>query len=292
MTLIKCIATDMDGTLLNASQEVSEENKLAIEAARKQGIDFLVATGRSYHDLRYVLDKVGIRCPAICLNGAEIRDAEGNVEFGIGLEAVVAEKVAYVLDNADMYYELYTSNGTYTTNYEKGIQAVMDIYRTANPSIEVSKLRQRVEKRFKKRLIKIVDDFDDVFGSEDITTYKFFGFSKDQSLLVEVSKRLEQINGITVTTSGRQNIEITHKNAKKGNALKRYTEKRGISLEETMALGDNYNDLSMLEMVGHSVAMGNAEKEIKDTCRYVTGLNTEDGVAEAIYKALEEMAIS
>lgn len=290
--MIKCIATDMDGTLLNASQEVSEENKLAIEAARKQGIDFLVATGRSYHDLRYVLDKVGIRCPAICLNGAEIRDAEGNVEFGIGLEAVVAEKVAYVLDNADMYYELYTSNGTYTTNYEKGIQAVMDIYRTANPSIEVSKLRQRVEKRFKKRLIKIVDDFDDVFGSEDITTYKFFGFSKDQSLLVEVSKRLEQINGITVTTSGRQNIEITHKNAKKGNALKRYTEKRGISLEETMALGDNYNDLSMLEMVGHSVAMGNAEKEIKDTCRYVTGLNTEDGVAEAIYKALEEMAIS
>lgn len=216
MTLIKCIATDMDGTLLNASQEVSEENKLAIEAARKQGIDFLVATGRSYHDLRYVLDKVGIRCPAICLNGAEIRDAEGNVEFGIGLEAVIAEKVAYVLDNADMYYELYTSNGTYTTNYEKGIQAVMDIYRTANPSIEVSKLRQRVEKRFKKRLIKIVDDFDDVFGSEDITTYKFFGFSKDQSLLVEVSKRLEQINGITVTTSGRQNIEITHKNAKKG----------------------------------------------------------------------------
>ncbi|RWR12519.1 Cof-type HAD-IIB family hydrolase [Siminovitchia fortis] len=290
--MIKCIATDMDGTLLNASQEVSEENKLAIEAARKQGIDFLVATGRSYHDLRYVLDKVGIRCPAICLNGAEIRDAEGNVEFGIGLEAVIAEKVAYVLDNADMYYELYTSNGTYTTNYEKGIQAVMDIYRTANPSIEVSKLRQRVEKRFKKRLIKIVDDFDDVFGSEDITTYKFFGFSKDQSLLVEVSKRLEQINGITVTTSGRQNIEITHKNAKKGNALKRYTEKRGISLEETMALGDNYNDLSMLEMVGHSVAMGNAEKEIKDTCRYVTGLNTEDGVAEAIYKALEEMAIS
>lgn len=292
MTLIKCIATDMDGTLLNASQEVSEENKLAIQAAQEQGLDFLVATGRSYHDLRYVLNKVDIRCPAICLNGAEIRDEEGNIEFGIGLDEMTAEKVAYVLDNADMYYELYTSNGTYTTNYEKGIQAVMDIYLTANPSIEVSELKKRVEKRFEKRLIKIVNDFDGVFGVEDITTYKFFGFSRDQSLLVNVSKRLEQIDGITVTASGRQNIEITHKDAKKGNALKRYTEKRGISLEETMAFGDNYNDLSMLELVGHSVAMGNAETEIKESCCYVTGLNTENGVAEVIYRVLEEMAIS
>src|SRR5690606_19622197 len=107
-----------------------------------------------------------------------------------------------------------------------------------------------------------------------------------------VSKRFEQISGITVTASGRQNIEITHKSAKKGNALKRYTEKRGISLAETMAIGDNYNDLSMLEVVGYSVAMGNAETEIKEACRHVTGLNTEDGVAEAIYKVLEEKAVN
>ncbi|VEF46395.1 Cof-like hydrolase [Bacillus freudenreichii] len=290
--MIKCIATDMDGTLLNANQEISEANKLAIQAAQEKGIDFLVATGRSYHDLRYILEKVDIKCPAICLNGAEIRDEEGNVEHGIGLDKATADKVAYVLDNADMYYELYTSNGTYTTNYEKGIQAVMDIYRTANPSIEASTLRETVEKRFEKRLIKIVDNFDGIFGAEDIVTYKFFGFSKDASLLVDVSRRFEEIKGITVTASGRQNIEITHKHAKKGNALKRYTEKRGISLEDTMALGDNYNDLSMLEVVGHSVAMGNAEKEIKDACRYLTGLNTEDGVAEAINKILEEMTIS
>ncbi|MFD1706052.1 Cof-type HAD-IIB family hydrolase [Siminovitchia sediminis] len=291
MTLIKCIATDMDGTLLNASQEVSEENKLAIREARKQGIDFLVATGRSYHDLRYVLEKVDILCPAICLNGAEIRDEQGNIEFGIGLDEETASQVARILDHADIYYELYTSNGTYTTNYEKGVQAVMDIYRTANPSIEIAPLRERVEKRFKKRLIKVVDHLDGIFGAGDIVTYKFFGFSKDAALLNEMNIRFEQIKGITVTASGRQNIEITHAQAKKGNALKRYTEKRGIPLEQTMAIGDNYNDLSMLRLVGHSVAMGNAEKEIKDSCRYITGLNTKDGVAEIIYKILEEQNI-
>lgn len=287
--MIKCIATDMDGTLLNASQVVCEENRSAIEEARTQGIDFLVATGRSYHDLRYVLDMVGIKCPAICLNGAEIRDENGEIEYGIGLDKETAHKVDRILTNADMYFELYTSNGTYTTNYEKGIEAVVDIFRTANPSAEIADLRKKAKKRFKERLVKFVDNYDDIFGAEGLTTYKFFGFSKDPVLLAEVNKQLAGIKGISITASGRQNLEITHKKAKKGHALRRYTEKRGISLEETMALGDNYNDLSMLELAGHSVAMGNAEKEIKDACRYITGLNTEAGFAAAIHEALEKM---
>ncbi|MBM7714420.1 Cof subfamily protein (haloacid dehalogenase superfamily) [Bacillus thermophilus] len=290
--MIKCIATDMDGTLLNANQEVSEANQEAIQEARARGIDFLVATGRSYHDMRYVLDHTNIVCPAILLNGAEIRDENGEVEYGVGLDEQTANTVASVLNRAGVYFELYTSQGTYTTSFEKGIQAVMDIYRTANPSLEVSSLRNRVEKRFKKRAIQIVDNYNGIFAAEDCVTYKFFGFSKDMGLLADLSKRLEVIKGITVTASGRHNIEITHRDAQKGSALKRYVEKRGISMEETMALGDNYNDLSMLRMVGHSVAMGNAEQEVKDACHYVTGLNTEDGVAEAIYKILEEMPIS
>lgn len=290
--MIKCIATDMDGTLLNANQEVSKANQKAIKEARAKGIDFLVATGRSYHDMRYVLDKTDIVCSAICLNGAEIRDENGKIEHGVGLDEQTAKTVASVLHSADVYFELYTSQGTYATSFEKGIQAVMDIYRTANPSIEVSGLRNRVENRFKKRAIRIVDSYNGIFAAEDCVTYKFFGFSKDEALLADISKRLEGIKGITVTASGRHNIEITHRDAQKGLALKRYAEKRGISLESTMALGDNYNDLSMLRMVGHSVAMGNAEQEVKEACRYVTGLNTEDGVAEAIYKILEEMPIS
>lgn len=144
----------MDGTLLNANQEVSEANQEAIQEARARGIDFLVATGRSYHDMRYVLDHTNIDCPAILLNGAEIRDENGEVEYGVGLDEQTANTVASVLNRAGVYFELYTSQGTYTTSFEKGIQAVMDIYRTANPSLEVSSLRNRVEKRFKKELFR------------------------------------------------------------------------------------------------------------------------------------------
>ena len=79
-----------------------------------------------------------------------------------------------------------------------------------------------------------------------------------------------------------------HKEARKGTALQRFVESKGISLEDTMALGDNYNDISMLSIVGHSVAMGNAEQPVKDIAKAVTDTNSNDGVAQMIKKALAQ----
>ncbi|MBS4177974.1 Cof-type HAD-IIB family hydrolase [Lederbergia citrea] len=290
--MIKCIATDMDGTLLNANQEVSEATIQAIKAAQEKGIDFLVATGRAYNEVRFVLDKAGIECPAICVNGGEIRDKEGNVEYSVGLDGSTSAKITSVFNEIDMYFELYSEGGTYTTDYEKGIQVLVDIYHTANPSQDASEIRDSADERFRQRLIHVIDDYDSIFEAEDCHVYKFLAFSKDEELLLEASKRLKEIDGIEVTSSGRNNLEVMHFAARKGTALQKYTEAKGISLEDTMALGDNYNDLSMLKIVGHSVAMGNAEQEIKNACRYETALNDDDGVAKAIMKAIEEMEIS
>lgn len=291
VNLIKCIATDMDGTLLNAKQEVTEATKEAILAAQERGIDFLVATGRSYREVRFVLDEIGIECPAICVNGGEIRDKDGKITHSIGLDGATSAKISKVFDNVGMYFELYTNTGTFTTDYKKGIQSIVDIYHTANPSMDIEEIRLSAEDRFNQRLIKVVDDYDAIFEAVDCKVYKFLAFSLDDHLLLQVSEQLKQIEGIEVTSSGRNNLEITHVGAQKGIALKKYTEEKGISLADTMALGDNYNDLSMLKIVGHSVAMGNAEQDIKDVCRYETALNDEDGVAKAIMNALEETGV-
>lgn len=278
----------MDGTLLNANQQVSEVTIEAIKAAQERGVDFLVATGRAYNEVRFVLDQAGLKCPAICVNGGEIRDENGNVQFSVGLDGPVSESVTKVFKEVNMYFELYTQGGTYTTDREKGIQAIVDIYHTANPSQDVDEIRSSANERFEQRLIEVIDDYNSVFEAADCHVYKFLAFSMDEELLMEVSKRLEAIDGIEVTSSGRNNLEIMHYDAKKGNALKRYTEAQGISLADTMALGDNYNDLSMLKIAGLSVAMGNAEQPIKDASKYVTATNDEDGVAQAIMRALEE----
>ena len=74
--------------------------------------------------------------------------------------------------------------------------------------------------------------------------------------------------------------------AQKGIALEKLAETLGVELNETMAIGDNLNDISMLKRVGTSVAMGNATSEVKAIADVVTGENTHDGVAEAIEKVL------
>ncbi len=287
--MIKCIATDMDGTLLNSNQEISEVTKQAIIAAEEKGIKFLLATGRSYPEVRRILDKSGIECPAICVNGAEIRDVEGNILQSIGLDGAVSAQITNVLENMGIYFELYTEEGTFTTDLEKGINVIVDILHSANPENDVATFRKEVNDGFEERLIHVVDDYSSIFEAKNCAVYKFLVFSMDEDELAEASKQLNEIAGIDVTSSGRHNLEINHIGAQKGIALKKYVEEKGISLEETMALGDNYNDLSMLEIAGYSVAMGNAEEEIKAASKYVTESNNDDGVAKAIMKALEKM---
>ncbi|MBO1005325.1 Cof-type HAD-IIB family hydrolase [Pseudogracilibacillus auburnensis] len=290
--MIKCIASDMDGTLLNANQEISQVTEEVIHSVQEKGIEFIIATGRAYNEVKFVFEQTGIRCPAICVNGGEIRDKDGKVLFSIGLDGVTSANISQVLEEFNIYFELYTDKGTYTTEYEGGIKAIVDIYHTANPSVSIEEIQKFAEDRFNQRLIKLVDDFDAIFTAPDCKVYKFLVFSMDEQLLLDVSERLNQIDGLEVTSSGRNNLEIMHKDAQKGIALKKYVESKGISLADTMALGDNYNDLSMLNIVGHSVAMGNAEQPIKDASRYETDTNDDDGVANAIVKILDNMEVS
>src|SRR5699024_8348708 len=93
ISLIKCIVSDMDGTLLNGRHTVSEETVQLIKDAQNSGIEFLVATGRAYNEARYVLDQVNIKCPAICVNGGEIRDENGNIEFAVSLDGKVCKEI-------------------------------------------------------------------------------------------------------------------------------------------------------------------------------------------------------
>jgi hydroxymethylpyrimidine pyrophosphatase-like HAD family hydrolase len=91
---------------------------------------------------------------------------------------------------------------------------------------------------------------------------------------------------LEVSSSGHNNLEITHRNAQKGIALETFVKSKGIDISETMAMGDSFNDVSMLERVGRAVAMGNADYEIKTLCDVITATNDEHGVAQAILEVL------
>jgi hypothetical protein len=285
--MIKCIASDMDGTLLNSKQEVSEKNLEAIQKALNSGVEVVIATGRSYEEAMSVLQESGLQLPIICANGAEIRTKEGEVVKAHPLDHKIAKQAAEVLNQVGIYYEIYTSEGTYTVDYDKGVEIIIDIFTTANPELSRELVEEEAQHRYDKGLIHMVDSYEPILNGEK-TIYKLLVFHKDHSFLDEVEEKLKQIDNLEVTSSAFGNLELMNTQAQKGIALAEFVEEKGIALQDTMAVGDNYNDLSMFRVVGRSVAMGNANDDIKERCTHVTLRNDESGVGEAILLALAE----
>ncbi|WP_456272982.1 Cof-type HAD-IIB family hydrolase [Bacillus sp. AK031] len=284
--MITIIASDMDGTLLNGKQEISEANRKALLDAQAKGVQVVVATGRSYEEARYVLEEAGISCPIICVNGAEVRNEEGKVVKSAAIHEEKALEVMRILKDMGIYFELYTTQGTYTEDYERGIQSIVDIFKTANPETSEQAIRDAAQERFEKGHIKVVDDYSAAFTNGN-AVYKFLVFSFDDELLKKAKESLERSGGLAISASGRENLEVTSEDAQKGIALKNLIAEKGLAPENAMAVGDNLNDLSMMKVVGRPVAMGNAAEEIRSFCTYSTTSNEEDGVARAIYEALE-----
>jgi Cof subfamily protein (haloacid dehalogenase superfamily) len=284
--MIKCIATDMDGTLLNSFQMVSKENKDAILKAQAQGIEVVVATGRSYQEVRFVLDEADLHCPVICVNGAEVRTKEGEILSATPIEKHVAKKAAEKLMEKDIYFEVYTNQGTYSLDPNKAVAIIVDIVVSANPDVNPEDVVQRAEARTRNGLVHKVESYDVLFNDEKYQIYKLFGFAMDSDRREAAENALEEITELAVSSSGHDNLEITNRYAQKGIALETFVKSKGIELAETMAMGDSFNDVSMLERVGRAVAMGNADYEIKSLCDVITATNEENGVAKAILEVL------
>jgi Cof subfamily protein (haloacid dehalogenase superfamily) len=284
--MIKCIATDMDGTLLTATQQITVENRDAILRAKEQGVEVVVATGRSFQEARFVLLESGLKLPMICVNGAEVRSEDGEIVSSSPLNKMEAQQAALRLVESGVYFEVYTNKGTFTDDEDMAITIIVDIFSTANPEVPIEKIAEAAEERMHKGLITKIDHYDQLFEDDQYEIYKLLAFSLDDNKLQAAKAGLKEITGLAVSSSGRENIEITGLDAQKGVALEKFVASRGISLEETMALGDNFNDVSMLQKVGKPVAMGNAAEEIKELCGEVTLTNEESGVGKAIIKVL------
>ncbi|TFD99699.1 Cof-type HAD-IIB family hydrolase [Jeotgalibacillus salarius] len=287
--MIKLIASDMDGTLLNGSHEIGKDTIEAIREAKEAGIEVIIATGRAYNEAIVPLKAAGLSLPLIVVNGAEVRNAAGEQLFKRGLSAEKAEEAADALEKLDIYFEIYTENGTYTNHKEHGVQLLIDIFLTSNPDTPLPNVREEAESRYDDGHVNVVDDYHAVFNSSE-TVYKFLAFSSKPEKLKQAKEILSEMGGLAISSSGKENLEITSVEAQKGIALEWYVKERGINTEDVMAIGDNYNDVSMMKLAGWSVAMGNAPEDIQQICRYVTATNREEGVAKAIRKLTETEA--
>ena len=287
--MIKLIASDMDGTLLNEKMVISEINTKAILAAQKAGVHFMVATGRGYTEAKPLLEEVGISCPLITLNGAQVYDEEGKVLENIGLSKETVQAILEKTNDLGLYCEMTTSNGVYSDNKAKRIETVASLIYRTNPDTSFKMSVALAAARLEIMNINYVTDYKQVIDDEAIEILKIIAFSeKGPTVLKPLADELSKTGDLAITASFVNNIEINHIKAQKGLALARAAEALDIPTDEVMALGDNFNDVSMLKVAGYSVAVDNAEEGVKAHANYLTATNNENGVAQSILLALND----
>ena len=287
--MIKLIASDMDGTLLNHNHKIPKENVELINYAKNQGIEFVVATGRAYYEALPALNEENINCDVISFNGGIVYDKNGNI---ISITPMLPKDLYYtieILKSFDISYQLYTKNTIYTTSIETDINAYIDLIRSNGYEPDVEYLRAEAQQKLEVGYITEVENIELYLNEKENPPIKIIAISNDISKLENAAKLLSENTSISVTSSGANNIEIMHKNATKGEALKEIAKIYGINLENAVAIGDNLNDQAMLDIVGYSVAMKNGNTILKEQAKYVTEkTNSEGGVADTIFKLIEE----
>ena len=279
----------MDGTLLNHNHKIPKENVKLINFAKNQGIEFVVATGRAYYEALPALNEENINCDLISFNGGIVYDKNGNI---ISITPMATKDLYYtieILKSFDISYQLYTKNTIYTRSIETDINAYIDLIRSNGYEPDVEHLRAEAQQKLDLGYITEVDNIELYLNEEENPPIKIIAISNDISKLENATKLLSENTNISVTSSGANNIEIMHKNATKGEALKEIAKIYGINLENAVAIGDNLNDQAMLDIVGYSVAMKNGNTILKEQAKYVTEkTNSEGGVADTIFKLIEQ----
>lgn len=272
----KLIVTDMDGTLLGSDHEITEENKKALKEASNEGINVTVATGRMYSSAKSHISFLNSQVPIIACNGALIKNSATNeIIYSNHINKENSLKILEILERYNVYYQYYSEDLLMCKKLDNDNKNLMKVNKLISNGVNLVLLPDITEHIMNNEILKVV-----VIEDENI------------SILDDITEELNKIEGLEITKSWFNNIEIMAKGSNKGNAVRIIAEHLNIEKDDIIAFGDNYNDISMLEFAGTGVAMGNADEFVKSKADYVTSKNSEDGVAMALYKLINLKALN
>lgn len=287
--MIKVIASDMDGTLLNREHQVEEETFEAIKRAQDAGVRFILVTGRNYPEALRQLEGKPLGCDYILGSGAEIRNAAGQPLLQTPLDAALCGRLLDELADVPVSICLFDETHDYRIGTEEEVmESLLEQLKLFHMTADDQEILQsELYHQILSEMIRI-ETVRDVKPTE-LRVFKLVVFSTDQEMLAHVREKLEPYREIAISSSFPTNLEITNVLAQKGPVLKSYIEQLGYSMGEVMAIGDSMNDYSMLSMdFGMTVAMENAVPEIKAVSKYHTKSNQDGGVAYAIEMMMNE----
>lgn len=265
--MIKLIAIDLDGTLLNNEKKISSGTRDVLIRAREKGVKIVLCSGRPIAGIKPYLDFLGLSDPgdyAITYNGGLVQKADTG--------EVLSEKILTRRDIQDLYslsrqlgvpMNFIDRDYVYCPLPPKGRPSLYGTVMNALPFIGAT--------------------IDRLPGNLKINKVVY---CTDQPYLDTAIRKIPGVfrEKYSVLKSRPILLEIMNKEVDKGKGLQALGSYLNIKPEEMMTCGDQENDLAMIRYAGIGVAMGNAISIVKDTAQFVTKKNTEDGVAYAVEK--------
>ncbi len=245
-TSIKLLAIDIDGTLLNPEGEITPTTLASVQAAREAGIVVTLATARRYCNTARIATEIGLAGPLILYDGALIvQHPQGSILSTRPLQAGIAQQAVEILVLDNLWLDAY-----FATYPEQMRRMPYETLCAGHPDP-----------------LRVV-----AFASEESI----------QGVIPEVSTLKCSWTMLKRGSFGSAELAIMDYGCSKASGVAALAQARNISLSEVMAIGDNNNDIAMLQSVGWGVAMGQAPEQVKSAAHVVTASNWEDGVAQAI----------
>lgn len=267
----RLIAIDMDGTLLNSNNEISKRNLAALYKAREKGLHVVLNTGRILRSAFYYANSIELNNPVIACNGAIItcKDEE-DIIYENKMSIETSKEIFKISDEFDMKYYFYNRDTFFAKELHDGVKKFYgnngEAWTEQGIKVEVS------------------EDITEIVGTEINEIYKFVFIEDDKNKLLHFREALKFIEGINISSSWHNNVEVMNKGVSKGEGLKQLCKKLNIDRSQVVAIGDNENDVSMFQVAGLAVAMENGEDIVKEYSHVITDTNDQDGVAKAIEK--------
>lgn len=265
--LIKLIAIDMDGTLLNEHHLVTDKVKKAITKASEAGIKIVLCTGRPVQAVYEYLKELELPQDeenyVISLNGTVVqKTTTWEIVYSHELDHDHLKQAERLIEPFEMNFTYFDEKEYYYTGAPtEMLQFDADLLGMEKVHLPLENLPHDLT-IFKAMYVATETELDHLASS----------------LPPFISENFYPIRSLSYV------LELLPKNANKGEALTGLATKLGFTMDEVMAIGDGENDLDMMKVVGTSVAMGNAVDSIKLVAKHETKSNQEDGVAHAIYE--------
>lgn len=256
----KLLAVDIDGTLLNSQGKLTDQTQKRIQEARERGVLFVLSTGRPIQGVKSLVDQIGGDFPLITYNGAMVLRGK-------------SQEVLYSssLRNEDLL-EAYQAG-------EKR-QATMLIWSDNKLYANKDNQKSRHYSSLTNTPFKVIETIDEL--NRPATKILWY---EEENLLKEYQKELDGeivSNTMVYHTSRPYFLEFVHRKASKAIAIEQLCQAFQIKREETIAVGDSYNDISMIEYAAVGVAMENAPDEIKEKADFITRDCDHEGVSHVI----------